>query len=265
MTFTLTSIGVVRSPFTDRRATPHQPGIASNASGAIDPAETRGRVVLDPIPGIEQALEDLDGFERIWLIVLFDRVEGWSPKVLPPRGGRTKRGLFATRSPHRPNPIGISLVRLIGVRRRTLDVEGLDLLDGTPVLDIKPYHPGVEAHPESRAGWIDTIAANGYAVLFAPEAIETLGLLGERGEEIGAVAERVLSNDPHPHPYRRIRRRDDTHLELALTSWRVVFSLDGTVVYIHAVESGYTAEAIAAAPLGSLHDDALHRRVGVRD
>lgn len=261
MTVTLHSIGVVRSSFTERRSTPHQPGIASAAAMHSDPAETRGRVVLDPLPGIEQALEDLGGFERIWLVVLFDRVEGWSPKVLPPRGGRTKRGLFATRSPHRPNPVGLSLVRLLGIRHRTLDVEGLDLLDGTPVLDIKPYHPEVEAHPGARAGWLDEIGKADYAIVWNEGARARLDLLGERGGEIAAVSARVLAVDPHPHPYRRIRRRDSGLFELAVKSWRVLFALDGTIVHIVAVESGYSAEAIAAAPPGSLHDDALHRMV----
>jgi len=264
MTFALQRIGIVRSTFTERRHTPHQPGIPSTAAGTPDPTATRGRVVLDPIEGIEQALADIEGFERIWLIVLFDRVEGWSPKVLPPRGGRTRRGVFATRSPHRPNPIGLSLVQLLGVRHRTLDVEGLDLLDRTPVLDIKPYHPTAEAHPKARAGWLDEIVENAYTVVWSPESTDRLALLGERGREIESVAAGVLANDPRPHPYRRVRRGEDGRFELALQSWRVVFTVQGTLVSVLAVESGYTPEAVATAPPGTLHDDALHRLVGGR-
>jgi tRNA (adenine37-N6)-methyltransferase len=104
-----------------------------------------------------EALDDLEGIERIWVIAHLHLNTGWNAKVLPPRGPRQKRGLFATRSPHRPNSIGLSAVRLVGVDGFTLHVEEIDLIDGTPILDVKPYVPYADAFPDARAGWIEQI------------------------------------------------------------------------------------------------------------
>jgi tRNA-Thr(GGU) m(6)t(6)A37 methyltransferase TsaA len=107
---------------------------------------------------VEKVFQDLYGFERIWLIFAFHLSEGWKSSVKPPRGG-PKRGVLATRSPHRPNSIGLSAVELIRIEGRTLHLRGVDLLDGTPVLDIKPYVPYADAFPAARAGWIDELDA----------------------------------------------------------------------------------------------------------
>ncbi len=152
-TYTFRPIGVVRSPYRNRIDAPHQaPVVAGTEAGA--PAEAT--LELDPaIP--EEALRDLAGFERVWLIFAFHRSEGWAPLVQPPRGPRAKRGVLATRSPHRPNALGLSAVELVAVEGRTLRLRGVDLLDGTPVLDLKPYVPYADAFPEARAGWIDAV------------------------------------------------------------------------------------------------------------
>ncbi len=111
-----------------------------------------GEVIVDE--ELEPALADLEGFERIWLICHFDRVGPFRPRVVPYRDTR-EHGLFATRAPSRPNPIGLSLVRLLGRDRNVLRVQGLDILDGTPLLDIKPYVPEFDARVPSKAGWLD--------------------------------------------------------------------------------------------------------------
>ena len=151
--YTFRPFGVVRSPYRNRIDAPHQaPVVAGTEAGA--PAEAT--LELDPsIP--EEALRDLEGFERVWLIFAFHRSEGWAPLVQPPRGPRAKRGVLATRSPHRPNALGLSAVELVAVEGRTLRLRGVDLLDGTPVLDLKPYVPYADAFPEARAGWIDAV------------------------------------------------------------------------------------------------------------
>ncbi|HEX9011162.1 MAG TPA: tRNA (N6-threonylcarbamoyladenosine(37)-N6)-methyltransferase TrmO [Holophagaceae bacterium] len=151
--FTYQPIGVVRSPYRNRIDAPHQaPVVAGTEAG--EPAEAT--LELDPsIP--KEALRDLAGFERVWLIFAFHRSEGWAPLVQPPRGPRAKRGVLATRSPHRPNALGLSAVELVAVEGCTLRLRGVDLLDGTPVLDIKPYVPYADAFPEARAGWIDAV------------------------------------------------------------------------------------------------------------
>jgi tRNA-Thr(GGU) m(6)t(6)A37 methyltransferase TsaA len=103
-------------------------------------------------------LQDLQGFERVWLIFAFHLSEGWKPMVKPPRGG-PKRGVLATRSPHRPNALGLAAGDLLQVEGRTLLLGGVDLLAGTPVLDIKPYVPYADAFPHAKAGWIDELDA----------------------------------------------------------------------------------------------------------
>ena len=103
------------------------------------------------------ALRGLEGFDRIWVLFRFHRSQGWAPLVRPPRKGAGRLGVLATRSPHRPNALGLSAVELLEVDGRTLKVRGVDFLDGTPVLDIKPYVPYADAFPEARAGWIDAV------------------------------------------------------------------------------------------------------------
>jgi len=151
-------IAFVRSPYARRIDAPHQATVVEGTeSGALAEA------TIEFVEGLpEAAFRDLAGFERIWLVFVFHRSEGWKAEVRPPRGGG-KRSVLATRSPHRPNAIGLSAVELVAVEERALRVRGMDLLDGTPILDIKPYVPYADAFPSSRAGWIDAIdAAQGH-------------------------------------------------------------------------------------------------------
>jgi tRNA-Thr(GGU) m(6)t(6)A37 methyltransferase TsaA len=152
--FTGHPIAFVRSPYTRRIDAPHQ-------STVVEGTETghSAEATIEFVTGFpEEAFRDLSGFQRIWLVFVFHRSEGWKPQVKPPRGG-PRRGVLATRSPHRPNAIGLSAVELLGVENRSLRVRGLDLLDGTPILDIKPYVPYADAFPDSSAGWVDDVDA----------------------------------------------------------------------------------------------------------
>ena len=150
--FTCHPIAFVRSPYARRIDAPHQSTVVQGTASG-DAAEATIEFVAD-VPAA--AFRDLVGFERIWLLFAFHRSEGWRPEVRPPRGGG-KRSVLATRSPHRPSPIGLSAVELLAVDGHTLRVRGVDLLDGTPILDIKPYVPYADAFPAARAGWIDAI------------------------------------------------------------------------------------------------------------
>ncbi len=141
-------IGVVRSPFTWREEAPRQPDLATSD----------GEIRL--LAGHHNCLKDLAGFERIWVLAWFHRSHGWKPQIVPPRD-RVKRGVLATRAPDRPNPIGLSCVRLVAVYGGSILIRDHDLLDGTPVLDIKPYIPAYDAHPEANAGWVGTLATPG--------------------------------------------------------------------------------------------------------
>jgi tRNA-Thr(GGU) m(6)t(6)A37 methyltransferase TsaA len=252
----LIPIGVIRTPYDDRYRAPRQPGEARQGA--------EGTVILEPGRNFEQALEDLDGFERIWLVYWFDRNETWKPKVLPPRGPRVKRGVFATRSPHRPNPIGLSLVRLLEVSGRTLRVADVDLLDRTPILDIKPYLPYAEAFPDSRMGWLDDVVAGElegphYRVTWSPLAERQTAWLAERhGIDLRGHAETILGRDPRPHPYRRIEPHPEGGYRIAIKSWRLRFDVAAQEVTVERIESGYPAEAILRAASGAFEEGPLH-------
>jgi tRNA (adenine37-N6)-methyltransferase len=147
--FAAEPIGWVRSPYRRRFGTPQQASAHDSDAEAV--------LELDPARIPETALADLEGIERIWVVSWLDRGGTWSPRVRPPRGSRRKRGVFATRSPDRPNPIGLSAVKLVRVEGTNLHVRGIDLLDATPILDIKPYVVYADAFPDSKGGWIDEI------------------------------------------------------------------------------------------------------------
>lgn len=147
-----TPIAYIQSPFKQRYGVPRQPGLAKNAVGLIQ---------FKKDPDLISALKTIEQFSHLWIIFIFHQHGGkkWKPSIRPPRlGGRTKVGVLASRSPHRPNPIGISVVKINKVylnnpQGPSMEVQGLDLLDGTPILDVKPYIPYADAIPEAVAGW----------------------------------------------------------------------------------------------------------------
>jgi tRNA (adenine37-N6)-methyltransferase len=213
--FTLHPIGVIRTPFTDKYSAPRQPG----ADGEFP----SGRIVLEKGHNFEQALADLDGFEKIWLIYQFDRNINWKPKVLPPRSN-VKRGVFSTRSPHRPNALGLSLVTLLDIRGRTLHVAGVDILDKTPLFDIKPYLPQIEAFPDARTGWVSASDNDQRQIVFGAEFMASLNDLAPTEQTtILSHVRRMLRFDIHEHPYKRITLEPDGSYLLAYKQWRIGF------------------------------------------
>jgi tRNA-Thr(GGU) m(6)t(6)A37 methyltransferase TsaA len=147
-----TPIGVVRTPFADHAGMPIQTVAAKGVEGTVE---------LDP--SYADALADLDGFTHLWLLTHMHRTGGVSLRVTPYLD-TVQRGVFATRSPKRPNPIGLSLVRLVRIEGPVLHVEELDLLDGTPLLDIKPYVPPFDDRADARYGWFEQRAHNVHSV-----------------------------------------------------------------------------------------------------
>jgi tRNA-Thr(GGU) m(6)t(6)A37 methyltransferase TsaA len=136
-------IGVIRTPFARGKGTPIQGALAPDAEGTVE---------IDP--ELADGLADLAGFSHLHLLYLFDRTEGYRLRLVP-FVDTAERGLFATRAPRRPNPIGMTVVRLLAVEGNTLRVAGVDMIDGTPLLDIKPYLPEVDAFPDARGGWFE--------------------------------------------------------------------------------------------------------------
>lgn len=251
MDFTVRPIGFVRSPFVEKVEAPRQ-AVAGGGVG-VD-----GRIEM--LPEHEHALEDLDGFDRIWVLFWFHEAKGARAKVLPPRSDR-KRGLFATRSPHRPNPIGMSAVRLVRVEGLVLHVRDVDLIDGTPVLDIKPYVPYADAFPDAKTGWLGTQDPRpSWEVRFTEDAEAQLAWLDAEGLVV-ALRSRIaeaLALGPQPHPYRRIKKTESGDLVLAVKEWRARFSVSpgGSTITVDAIRSGFRPRELATGTDPAL---AVHR------
>lgn len=244
---TVTPIGVVHSPFRERADAPRQP----RAGGTV---ETTGRIELYAGRGYEDALSDLSLWDHVWVVFWFDRNREFKPKVQPPRSD-VKRGLFATRSPYRPNPIGISALRLVRVDGLVLHVSGLDLLDATPVLDIKPYVPYTDAIPLANHGWLDSGEPGApvadprpaYSTVFTPVAREQLAFLKAVEVDLEPVLTAQLALGPSPHAYRRIKR-DGDRLRIAVKDWRAWFTVSDGVITVERIGTGYRPRELATAP-----------------
>ena len=184
-------IAHMRSDFATKFGIPRQSGLVE---------ELRSTIVFEPAFRDPEALRGIEGFSHLWIIWQFSEAvrQGWSPTVRPPRlGGNTRLGVFATRSPFRPNNLGLSCVKLLGVKQTkdhgtVLHVGGADLMDGTPIFDIKPYIPYSDAHPDALGGFTDTAGDLLVEVDFPRELLEKLP------QEKREAAVGVLSHDPRP-------------------------------------------------------------------
>lgn len=257
----LKPIGFIQTSSHVRFHAPHQPR---------DGIEEQNLILLDDDPRLEIALQDLHGFDRIWLLWWSHRNSGWRPKVLPPRGENRRRGVFATRSPHRPNPICLTAVRLISIEGPRVTVGNCDLLDGTPILDIKPYVPKIDAFPSSRAGWVDDIDRMfdnppDYQVRLGPFAREQLDWLAEDwGVEILPRASEILSRDPRPHRTRRISQQKDGRFRIGCGPWRLVYRIVGMQIEVDEVLRGYSTAALESSVAFQIPDCEAQRAFALR-
>ena len=189
-------IARMRSDFATKFGIPRQSGLAD---------QLRSTIVFEPEYRNTDALRGIEGFSHLWIIWQFSEAvrSGWSPTVRPPRlGGNTRMGVFATRSPFRPNNLGLSCVTLLGVEETAehgtvLHVGGADLMDGTPIFDIKPYIPYADCQPEATGGFTDTAGAFLLQVDFPQQRLQRLP------EDKQAAAIQVLSHDPRPSYQRK--------------------------------------------------------------
>lgn len=215
----ITPIARFHSPFQEKFGIPRQSGLA---------AGVHGRIVLEPAFRDPSALRGLDGFGYLWLIWEFsgNKTRNWQPTVRPPRlGGNTRLGVFATRSPFRPNPLGLSCVRLDRIEWNTpegpvIHVLGADLMDGTPIYDIKPYVRYADSHPDARSGFTDEVAWEPLDILFpeqTPFEPEELDILRD-----------ILAQDPRP-PF-----HDDPEKTygMAFAGYDVRFRVNGQVMTV---------------------------------
>ena len=250
---TLQPIGYLRTRQQVKFQAGHQPATAAEAANELE---------LLAGCGYEQALQDLAGMERVWLLWWFHRNESWRPLVLPPRGPARRRGVFATRSPHRPNPLGLTAVPLLGVDGRRLLLGPCDLVDGTPIFDLKPYVAAYDAFPTARAGWIDAMEAElresgRFTVHLSPAATTQARWLKDNWQiDFTPRLIELLSRDPAPHRTRRIRRRHATEFEIGCGAWRAVFTVTAETVHVRALEAAYPLKFLRRPDYKNVPDQA---------
>jgi len=195
--FSLEPIGIVRSCYPDKFGTPRQPGLVPEALAKIH---------LYPKAQPEESLVGLGGFSHIWVLFWFHQNKGerFHAKVHPPRLGGEPLGVFATRSPHRPNPIGLSLLEIVSVESDGIVVKGIDVISGTPVLDIKPYLSEVESIPTATAGWTSELDPAEIEVEWTEESLAALNRWATQGrhESLKNLIESTLKLDPRPNVYK---------------------------------------------------------------
>lgn len=219
--YSMRVIARIHSDFSSKFGVPRQ-------SGLVDALEST--VVFEPEFRNADALRGLEGFSHLWLVWVFDQAirETWSPTVRPPRlGGNQRMGVFATRSPFRPNPIALSCVRLAGIQQTAevgtvLKIRGADLMDGTPILDIKPYIPYADSHPDAAGGFASAPAGETLDVTIPPDLLK---LVPENRRE---ALRGVLAQDPRPH----YQDDPDRVYGFGFAGMEVKFSVDGTQLIV---------------------------------
>ena len=228
------AIGILHSPYKEKFAVPRQPGLVPSATAELE--------MLAPYDDIN-AFNGLDEFSHLWLVFSFHKNkvnnESWNPTVRPPRLGGNKRvGVFATRSPNRPNSMGLSLVEFHGVIQRNgklfLSLSNIDLVDGTPILDIKPYIPYADAIPEAKAGFAQAAPEIDALVAFSGQAAIQLEKLNGEYSNLKQLIIEVLQQDPRP-AYKKAKS-DDKVYAMLLSDFNIKWQCNLTSTIVLSIE-----------------------------
>ncbi|QTL39396.1 tRNA (N6-threonylcarbamoyladenosine(37)-N6)-methyltransferase TrmO [Xenorhabdus budapestensis] len=233
--FHFTQIGTIHSPYKEKFAIPRQPGLVEDGIGQLELLAPYNQA--DAVRGLEQ-------FSYLWIVFVFHQTMngGWNPLVRPPRlGGNAKMGVFATRSTFRPNPIGMSLVELKGIdcqnNRVLLQLGSLDLVDGTPVLDIKPYLPFVESRPEAKAGFAQDAPDADMDVCFSPTAEHQLLCHQVNYSQLRRFIRQVLAQDPRP-AYRQ-KEQEKRIYAAHILDFNIRWLVNDTITEVVSIEPRY--------------------------
>ena len=229
----LTPIAVIRSPFKEKFATPRQSGLTPSVKAHIE---------FLPEYCCGESVRSLEGFSHIWLLFVFHQHldQGWSSTVRPPRlGGNRRVGVFASRSPFRPNPIGLSAVKLLSIDNNagslSLVVQGADLIDGTPIVDIKPYIPYADSIPDALGGFVTSEPQTTLEICFTDAAQRKLRDFAQQAPELETMIRETLSLDPRP-AYRH--QGDDHHAYgCLLDRYNIRWQVEGPRVIINDIET----------------------------
>ena len=218
-------IAKIESDYKEKFGIPRQSGIAD---------ELTAKIVFEPEYRVSEALRGIEDYSHLWLIWQFSKAvrEDWSPTVRPPRlGGNKRMGVFATRSPFRPNPIGLSSVKLLGVEHTAeqgdvLIVSGADLLDGTPIYDIKPYLPFTDSHPDAVAGFSENVRDYALKVIFCKELLTKIHISKQK------PLLKILEHDPRPS-YQNDAERE---YGMKFAEYEIFFKVEGDTLIVTRVE-----------------------------
>jgi len=252
-------IGFVHSERVHRYETPRQGVLAGKDISVIK---------LNPGNNFEQAIKDLEGFDRIWVIYRFHLNNNWKPMVTPPRHTRKKVGVFATRAPHRPNQIGISCVKLENIKGLEISISESDILDGSPVLDIKPYLPYSDSFPDAATGWVKSGLENIFEVSFAPNADKQCAWL-KKTAAINMVnfARLQLEFNPIDDSRKRISviakgKGKKGMFILAYRTWRILYHVNekGRKVIVKEIRSGYATDELNNTKVDLYKYKLLHKK-----
>jgi len=225
-------IGYVSSPFKQKFAIPRQPNLV---------AQAQGELVLTKAFTDVDALRELEQFSHIWLLFHFHETEsqGWTPTVKPPRlGGKTKVGVFASRSPFRPNSIGMSVVENLGYKKTdnkvVLKLGGIDLLDGTPVLDIKPYIPYADSLPDACGGFAESPPGEDFEVSFSAAAEASIAENAIDYPSLRDLIKAILKQDPRPAW--RVREDDNKRYGMSLYDFNIKWTMTENGITVLSIE-----------------------------
>lgn len=218
-------IAKIESDYKEKFGIPRQSGIAD---------ELTAKIVFEPEYRVAEALRGIEDYSHLWLIWQFSKAvrDDWSPTVRPPRlGGNKRMGVFATRSPFRPNPIGLSSVRLLGIEHTpdkgdVLIVSGADLLDGTPIYDIKPYLPFTDSHPDAIGGFADDVQEYGLKVIFCKELLTKIHTSKQK------ALLKILEHDPRPS----YQNDADREYGMKFAEYEIFFKVEGDTLTVTRVE-----------------------------
>jgi len=259
----ITPIGYVRSEQVYRYETPRQGVLAKGNISTIE---------LLPNKNYEQAVKNLNGFDRIWVLYNFhlntnpaNGKSGWKPLVTPPRHTREKIGVFATRAPYRPNQIGMSCVKIEKVEGLKIFISESDILDGSPVIDIKPYLPYSDSFPNATTGWVKSGVENIYEVKFSKKAIKQTDWLKNNAKlNLVNFARLQLEFNPTDSTRKRIvqlESKTKRKFILAYRTWRIFYAVEESdkKVSVKEIRSGYTKEEMLNFAIDKYGDKNLHK------
>ena len=220
----------------------------TSSQGHLDQSNEIGCIELNKGLNFEQALNGLQEMSHLWVFFWFHQKSNWKPMVQVPRGSLKKQGVFATRSPHRPNPIGLSLLEIVEIKGLKIFVKNFDLLNETPILDLKPFHPEADRPLDPQLGWMENLNALEYSIALSPIFSKQFQFLQEQNiTELLSFARQQLRFDPFNWKKKRVVLNENQTGTLAYRTWRIDFSWNDSQIQLEKIRSGYSDQDLQSS------------------